>query len=686
MNGKGIGRFWEAAAILLITAWAAALRFYALRTIPPGLHFDEAFNGVTARDLLEGAPLRLFFKSDMGEEPIVIYLVAAVLGLAGQKPWLIRLPSAIVGTWTVPLSWWLGRQLFTESSAPALRPSNRRQEEVGPFVGLLAALVLALLYWHLSFSRIGMEPILVPFFATLSLVLLLWGFRSGCRWGFVLAGVALGGCLYTYKAGYFVPLMVLLFVIYRAIVQPGFLRRYGRHLLLTALGTILVAAPIGWYWASHPADFWQRPASVALSSGSATSSSLGSALTTNLVRTLGMFFLQGDANPRSNLPGRPALDPFLALLFLIGLGRVLVELRNPSFALLLIWLLVMILPTVVTEHAPHFGRAIGATPALALLCALGGWVLWWMAHSAGRSWLRRAGGVVLVMGLAFSGASTVRAYFSKWGRSPDLFYAYDVGLVELSAYANGLPADQDVYLTPTSHQHYTLQFLIHRPLASFDGRRGWVFPPPGRAATILILLQEDEQTLPALQRFRPDGSISWTLADNEGRPYAAAYFLPASAAPAPRPDRPVQAVLNGATGRARLLGYRVEPGVVTPGGRVDLTLYWQSVDPFDEDYTVFTHLLGEHNPQTNSPLWAGHDSQPVGGRYPTTAWRPGEVILDVHPWVIPADSPAGSYRLEAGLYLLSTMTRLSATDEAGRPLPDNAVSLGTLEITSGRGP
>jgi hypothetical protein len=56
------------------------------------------------------------------------------------------------------------------------------------------------------------------------------------------------------------------------------------------------------------------------------------------------------------------------------------------------------------------------------------------------------------------------------------------------------------------------------------------------------------------------------------------------------------------------------------------------------------------------------------------------VILDVHPLAIPAHAPPGEYHIEVGLYLLSTMTRLPATDAAGNPLPNAAVLLGTIEI------
>jgi hypothetical protein len=708
MKHSAIRWHWEAAALLIITLLAAALRLYRLPDVPPGLHFDEGFKGVTARGLLEGDPVRLFFESDMGEEPVAMYLVAAAVGLGGQEPWLIRLPSAIVGTLTVPLAWWLGRELFgtryprrrgrsASKEAPDRQPGARDESSTsdlaataggrsqgggssnlqGQIVGLGTALILALLYWHLSFSRIGMEPILVPFFATLAFAALAHGLNTGRRPAFVLSGFALGGSIYTYKAGYFVPILAALFATYAAIVERGFLRQHRRGLLLAALAALIVATPLGLYFVTHPASFLQRPASVAVAASGDTPGSPWQALVDNVPQVLGMFFVRGDDNPRSNLPGRPALDPFLALLLLVGAIRTLVEFRRPRRSLPLLWLGVMAVPTLITDHAPHFGRAIGATPALALLCAWGGWSVWQGASRLERRGVQVAAGVLLGLGLATSGILTGRAYFQTWARSPDLFYAYDVGLVQIADYLNARPHDEHLYLTPTARDHYTLAYLVHRPLATFDGRHGLVVPPPGYAATVVVVLGEDEVTLPALQRTRPDGGITWTLQDGYGQPYAAAYYLPAGDSFPPQPDQPTGAIFGDA---AQLLGYSLDATATAPGDTVRLTLYWRSLAPLDDDYTVFTHLLGEHNPATQGPLWAGHDSQPDGGHYPTSLWQPGETILDIHPLTLPADAPPGDYQLEVGLYDLETMARLPAQDGSGHPLPGDAVLLGTIRM------
>lgn len=674
---------WEAAALLLILLLAAALRLWAIKSLPPGLHFDEAFNGISARNLLESGEFQIFFEEDMGEEPLAIYLVALAFRLLGAEPWVIRLTSALVGLLTVPLAWVLGRELFRSRLA-----------------GLGTALVLAILYWHVSFSRIGMEPILVPLLGTLAFAALARGLNTGRLPAFLLAGVGLGGSFYTYKAGYFVPLVAVLYVGCAALLDRGFLRRHGRGLAVAAAVTLLVATPIAVYFAANIEHFLHRPASV---------TSPGEHLGGNLLRVLGMFFVEGDANPRSNLPGRPVLDPFLAILFLLGLGRLLVETaRNRAGSgvrslLPLLWLAVMVVPTVVTEHAPHFGRAIGAIPAVALICAAGiEYVLKSLPrrhgeHGEGKgieelsstssvssvppwfgSRLTTGLAVVVVLGLAFSTASTARGYFHTWGTGPELFYAYDVGLSDVAARIEALSPAEDIYLTPTSADHYTLQFLVQRPIVSFDGRAGLVYPPVAQAANTIILLQEDASTLPALQRSRPDGRVLWTLADAYGRPYAAAYHLPSAGSPAPAPDHHEFAIWPRS---AVLLGYSLDREEVAPGETVNVTLYWKALAPLRQDYTVFVHLLGGHNPATGSPLWAGHDGQPDGGHYPTTRWQPGEVILDVHPLAVPPDAPPGEYQLEIGLYLLETMERLPANDWLGNPLPDNAALPGTIRVS-----
>jgi 4-amino-4-deoxy-L-arabinose transferase-like glycosyltransferase len=116
-------------------------------------------------------------------------------------------------------------------------------------------------------------------------------------------------------------------------------------------------------------------------------------------------------------------------------------------------------------------------------------------------------------------------------------------------------------------------------------------------------------------------------------------------------------------GRIRFWGYRLEPGVeMRPGDQLTLDLFWQAEEVLAEDYTVFVHLLGPYNPETGGPLWAQNDSYPLAGGHPTTRWLPGQVVVDRHRLEIPANTPPGTYQIEAGLYDARTGERLRVSD------------------------
>lgn len=93
------------------------------------------------------------------------------------------------------------------------------------------------------------------------------------------------------------------------------------------------------------------------------------------------------------------------------------------------------------------------------------------------------------------------------------------------------------------------------------------------------------------------------------------------------------------------------------GGKVRLTLWWETLVPIEKDYTVFTHLLdGEGR------LIGGHDSRPANGWRPTSGWRPEQVVRDIHYIPFEAREGLGEVIIEVGLYDLETGRRLEVED------------------------
>jgi hypothetical protein len=129
--------------------------------------------------------------------------------------------------------------------------------------------------------------------------------------------------------------------------------------------------------------------------------------------------------------------------------------------------------------------------------------------------------------------------------------------------------------------------------------------------------------------------------------------------------------------QVELLGYARSPenGSIAPRRRLGVTLYWQSLAEMDQDYTVFVHLVDQ-----DGRVYSQHDGQPAAGLYPTSKWKKGEVIEDVHLIDVPADIPTGRYSLRVGMYLLSTMERLQIS--SGTVQADHLV-LDSVEVLSG---
>jgi mannosyltransferase len=120
--------------------------------------------------------------------------------------------------------------------------------------------------------------------------------------------------------------------------------------------------------------------------------------------------------------------------------------------------------------------------------------------------------------------------------------------------------------------------------------------------------------------------------------------------------------------------------VIHAGETITLDLYWRARRKVSRDYTVFTHLVGESfNPVTAGPVWAGHDSQPLAGGYPTTQWFTNEVIIDRHLLTLDGHAPSGEYELEVGMYLLDTMKRLPVLDAQGQVAGERVV-LGLIRV------
>ena len=105
-------------------------------------------------------------------------------------------------------------------------------------------------------------------------------------------------------------------------------------------------------------------------------------------------------------------------------------------------------------------------------------------------------------------------------------------------------------------------------------------------------------------------------------------------------------------------------------GKSHLTIYWESMQPIERDYSVALHWLTQFPPQSPADIVAQADSvHPVHGWYPTSHWRPGELVRDEYELEITAVSQSAILAIamyyvdENGQFVNSAWFTLETRDE-----------------------
>jgi hypothetical protein len=100
-----------------------------------------------------------------------------------------------------------------------------------------------------------------------------------------------------------------------------------------------------------------------------------------------------------------------------------------------------------------------------------------------------------------------------------------------------------------------------------------------------------------------------------------------------------------------------------------LTVYWEVVEPVSNDYSVAVHLVAQDPPQSESDILAQADkAHPVEGWYPTSRWRPFEIVRDHYLLQVPPDSRPVAVRI--GLYRSDPQAGFVNTPWLSLPLPN----------------
>ncbi|HET7378175.1 MAG TPA: glycosyltransferase family 39 protein, partial [Anaerolineae bacterium] len=423
-NPRWPGRRTEASALFLILLVAAAFRLYQIDRIPPGFTHDEADHGRDAVAILHGAR-PIYETVGYGREPLYDYAVAALMPIFGANYLALRLTSVLAGLLLIVIAhFWI-----------------RRSFDVP--IALLTSAFLAVSFWAISTDRQALRSALLPplFMAA---VLFAWQaikphtvqlLSRPARLvtqtvSYFFAGLFIGLSLYTYLAarvlpGIFVLLWLYLLIFHRSVWKENWWGILG----MIAIG-IALALPMFYFLATHPGLEFR----VTQLSGPIDQLVAGKPdeIVGNILGALGMFTVSGDTLWLYNNPGQPLLNWALGGMFYLGLIISFTRFRKIEYAFAIFWLLVAILPSMLTGVTASSLRSIAAQPVVYLFAAIG-------SVEAVRFFERVIDSHTLrsLPLIALLTATTIYAYhdyFDVWGQARDVRVAYHNTLAEVARY------------------------------------------------------------------------------------------------------------------------------------------------------------------------------------------------------------------------------------------------------------
>ncbi|MDD2822957.1 MAG: glycosyltransferase family 39 protein [Candidatus Daviesbacteria bacterium] len=354
------------------------LRLVNIQDVPPGFNADEAALGYNAYSVLNtgkdewGEAFPLTFKSFSDYKPgLYVYLDIPFVWLLGLNELAVRLPSIILGSFSVILIYFLSKQFFKNE-----------------LIALSSAFLLAISPWHLHFSRGAWETNIATFFMLLGIFAFIKGVEKQ-KWLYISA-LSMAFAMYSYQSQrLIIPVMAVFLILF-----------YWKKLLVKKnMGVIIFAIIIIIPFIS----IMTSQTGLARFQGISIFSDVGPLNRINQLRgedmdpnsftakffhnkvieysdnflshymdhfSFNFLFLNGDPLGRNKVPNTGQFYMFEIITILLGI-YLLCRKRFSYIRILLVWILVAPVAASLTYQTPHALRAENMVIPLALLSGLG---------------------------------------------------------------------------------------------------------------------------------------------------------------------------------------------------------------------------------------------------------------------------------------------------------------------------
>lgn len=363
---------------------AAFLRFYQLGSNPPSLTWDEASWGYNAYSLgIDGKDefgrfLPVDYLESFGDfkPPVYAYLDVFPVKILGLNEFAVRFPSALFGTLTVLLTYFLVKRIFLPSKNNNL-------------YALFSALFLAISPWHIMLSRAAFEANVATFFIVLGVLLFLKAVQKN-RWFFILSFASFAISLYTFNTARIVsPLLVLLLIfLFRKKILA-----YKKEFLIACFISLILIIPVAKFLFSPQAslrfkevNIFSDPSIVSLANQQIDNDN--NVWWSNVIHNRrvvfsveflkhyfdnlspNFLFIKGDGNPKFSTQDVGQLYLFDLPFLIIGL-LFLIKKKEGTWYLLPLWLLLGIIPAAMARETPHALRIETTLPTFQIIVAYG---------------------------------------------------------------------------------------------------------------------------------------------------------------------------------------------------------------------------------------------------------------------------------------------------------------------------
>lgn len=539
---------WEWAALLLIVALAAFLRYYHLSSVPPGVQGDEAAMAIEAGRARHEGWIGPYSSIAAGTPTGMVYIVALFQVLFGDSIHTVRLVVATAGTLTVPLLYFLARRSF------------------GRWAGLAAAGALAVTGWHIHYSRMAFPNNLWPLAVSAAFLALAEAYRTGSRTWWAAAGTLFGLGIYTYNSHapflilvgaylgvlFFGP-VTLIFgsAILLAAADPGFLstatavigiaallatqplrarsRLAGALALLAPL--VLVALPLIRYAANERNNYFGYSERLSIFNSEEWKAKQSDADRLRfLVDRYVDYWDRLSFHPRFDGVDASGTVPLIppAMLLLAALGVALALWRGQRIIATLGTIVLLALPLA---SALSVDFALRRTLLVSMLVALFAGV--GTAEATRLAWRRQYTRYAIVPLVGLFAVVSIRQnlddYFDGTAKSAEIKWVDAVEMVALSKYIATLPDGSYVYLLserwPFSHEirrYFAPDAVGENRSENFGEHRLPYDPTKGRP--VYILVGRYEADLEQLQALYPGGEV--IRSGNPDNPDFIAFFPP----------------------------------------------------------------------------------------------------------------------------------------------------------------